>query len=232
MIPIAILAGGMATRLGKLSESKPKSLIETAGRPFIDWQLDLLEKAGITSVYLLVSHFSNQIVDHLATREKKSLQIQCLVDGPVPAGTGGALLANYDSLPEIFFLMYGDSYLDIDYKAMYEYFLEQDLAYLMAVCKTPLNEVAISNAEVANGKVVQFSKNQFSIRMEYEDFGLSILRREILTPFLSNKNCDLSTITEKLAFEGKVGSYIVNDKYYEVGSSQGISDFEKHMGAL
>jgi NDP-sugar pyrophosphorylase family protein len=155
-----------------------------------------------------------------------------LVDGPVPAGTGGALLANYDSLPEIFFLMYGDSYLDIDYKAMYEYFLEKDFAYLMAACKTPLNEVAISNAEVANGKVVQFSKNQFSIRMEYEDFGLSILRREILTPFLSNKKCDLSTITEKLAFEGKVGAYIVNDKYYEVGSSQGISDFEKHMGAL
>jgi NDP-sugar pyrophosphorylase family protein len=231
MIPMVILAGGLATRLGELTVSTPKSLIPVSGRKFIDWQIELIENAGIQEIYFLISHLSDQIIDHLKTRQNDRVKFHYMFDGPEPAGTGGALLNNFNSLPEEFFLMYGDSYLDLDYVNMHKYFLQMKTDYLMSICETPQNDIAQSNVEYKDGIVMSYSKIKPSMEMKHEDFGVSILHRKVLSEFAGQQRCDLSVITSQLASEGKVMAFLVSDNYYEVGSTQGIQELERHLEA-
>jgi len=229
MIPMVVLAGGLATRLGHLTETTPKSLISISGRPFVDWQLDLIEKAGIGEVYFLLSHLSERIINHLETKMNSKLKFHYLLDGVEPAGTGGALIRNFAQLPKEFFLMYGDSYLQLDYASVHKSFVESGADYLMTICKTPENGVAQSNVEFEDGKVKAYSKNHKTPGMHFEDFGLSILKKEVLRSYLGEAKCDLSKITSELASHGRVSAFLVNGKYFEVGSSRGIADIQHYL---
>ena len=92
MLPIAILAGGLATRIKPLSNSIPKSLVEIYEKPFVEWQLQLLEKNNFKRVVICASHRSDMIEDFIANRPKTNLEILFSLDGDKQLGTGGALI--------------------------------------------------------------------------------------------------------------------------------------------
>ena len=75
-VPVAILAGGRATRLGALVERAPKALIEVAGRAFIDHQLDLLHRNGIRRVVLCLGHQADQIEAHLGDGSSHGIELR------------------------------------------------------------------------------------------------------------------------------------------------------------
>lgn len=114
-IPVAILCGGLATRLGQRTIDKPKSMIKIAGKPFIRWQIEMLNKQGLTNIVLCLGHLWEPIVI-----ETFDLNCSYSIDGPIKLGTGGAIKKALSKLSGMFFVMYGDSYLPINYKPIYE----------------------------------------------------------------------------------------------------------------
>ncbi|NBS53364.1 MAG: hypothetical protein EBS96_12300 [Spartobacteria bacterium] len=135
MLPIAILSGGLATRLRPLTERIPKALIEVAGRPFVDWQLELLAAAGIKRVVFCVGYLGEMIEAHVGEGARFGLEVAYCYDGPTLLGTGGALRQALHLLGEEFLVLYGDSHLPIDYAAVTEAFLKSNKLGLMTVLK-------------------------------------------------------------------------------------------------
>src|SRR5438034_10495377 len=121
-LPVAVLAGGLATRLGVLSAARPKSLVPVAGRPFVDHQLELLHRRGLRRVVFCLGHLGDQVVAHVGDGSRYGLDVDYSFDGPRPLGTAGALRQAARLLGDVFWVLYGDSYLDFAYAAAFEAF--------------------------------------------------------------------------------------------------------------
>src|SRR5947209_13955231 len=104
-VPVALLAGGLATRLRPISEAIPKALVDVAGKPFIDHQLDLLHRNGIRNIVLCLGHLGEQIENYLGDGSSRGLHLRYSYDGETPAGTGGALRWATPMLDEVFWVL-------------------------------------------------------------------------------------------------------------------------------
>ena len=118
MLPIVILAGGLGTRLGSLTENTPKCLLKVNQKPFIELQLELLREAGYSNVFLCLSHHAEKVVAHLGNGKRFDIDIEYSFDGSSQLGTGGAIRKVLPKLGPEFAVIYGDSYLPIDYKTV------------------------------------------------------------------------------------------------------------------
>jgi NDP-sugar pyrophosphorylase family protein len=90
-LPVVILAGGLATRLRPLTEKIPKSLVEVAGRPFLEHQIALLRKNGITEIFLCVGYLGQMIEALFGNGKQHGVRIAYSYDGDKLLGTGGAI---------------------------------------------------------------------------------------------------------------------------------------------
>src|SRR5271156_2679409 len=132
-LPAAILAGGLATRLRPITEKVPKLLVDIAGEPFFSHQIRLLKKAGLSRLVLCVSYLGEKIVELYGDGSKFGVQIEYSFDGDKLLGTGGALIRALPKLGDAFYVLYGDSYLPIDYRAVGDYFHDSGKLGLMTV---------------------------------------------------------------------------------------------------
>ena len=133
MLPVAILTGGLATRLRPITKSIPKALIEVAGKPFIAHQLQYLRLQGITSVILCTGYLGEMIQNFVGNGSNWDLEVNYSSDGSILLGTGGALKRALPRLGENFFVLYGDSYLPINYVNVQKAFIDSGKLGLMTV---------------------------------------------------------------------------------------------------
>ncbi len=173
MLPVAILAGGLATRLGPLTETLPKSLIAINGEPFVAHQLRLLRRSGVQHVILCVGHLGNMIEDTIGDGSAFGMKVEYSYDGAALLGTAGALKNALPKLREKFFVMYGDSYLTCDYAAIEQEFSRQNKLGLMTVFRND-GQWDASNVEFEEGSILAYSKKNRSARMRYIDYGLGV----------------------------------------------------------
>src|SRR5262249_6822966 len=156
-IPVALLAGGLATRLRPLTTRVPKAMLEVAGKPFVDHQLDLLYRNGIRRVVLCLGYMGEQVQEHLGDGRDRGLELSYSFDGERLLGTGGALRRALPMLGEACWVLYGDSYLDIDYRAVLDRFLAHPLLGLMTVLRNQ-NQWDRSNVVFRDGQLLCYSK--------------------------------------------------------------------------
>jgi NDP-sugar pyrophosphorylase family protein len=133
--PVAILAGGRATRLLPLTQDLPKALVPVAGEPFISHQLKLLRREGIDRVVLCLGHLGERVQDYVVDGRGFDLAVDYSFDGEQPLGTGGALKRAIPLLGDSFFVLYGDSYLDIAYSEPLAIFRKSGAGALMTVLR-------------------------------------------------------------------------------------------------
>jgi NDP-sugar pyrophosphorylase family protein len=226
VLPVAILAGGLGTRISSVSNGLPKSLMEFNKKPFLEWQLRLLEKNKCKDVVLCVGYKSELIEKYIKSRPKSNLNIQLSNDGDISLGTGGALVNARKYLGEAFLVLYGDSYLTVNFKEVSEYFLSIKNLGLLTVLKNDLN-LEPSNVYLKNKHVLKYDKIYKLKSMQYIDYGLSAFKLDALKGYQSKKFLDLSIILTNLATQKQLAGYQVFKRYYEVGSIQGAKDFEK-----
>ena len=162
-LPVALLAGGLATRLRPVTEKIPKLLVEVAGEPFFSHQLRLLQAAGLTRVVLCVGHLGEQIVAHYGDGAKWGMQLEYVFDGPRLLGTGGALIQALPKLGDAFYVLYGDSYLPVDYQAVGDAFQRSGRLGLMTVYENR-GRYEVSNVEFAAGEIKRYDKRRVSGR--------------------------------------------------------------------
>lgn len=228
MFPVAILAGGLATRLRPITEKIPKALVEVAGRPFIEWQLDYLKAQGVTHVVLCVGYLGEQIRELIGDGSAYGLQVDYSFDGPKLLGTAGALKQAIPLLGDTFFVFYGDSYLPIDFRAVECSFIEQKKPALMTVLKNG-DQWDTSNVVFKNGRLIEYNKQKKNSEMNYIDYGLGIVKTSVFSSMPENEPFDLATIYHQLSLQGNLAAYEVFERFYEIGSHQGLKETTEYL---
>jgi NDP-sugar pyrophosphorylase family protein len=231
MLPVAILAGGLATRLGALTEKVPKSLIQVAGEPFIAHQLRLMQTSGIQQVILCVGHLSEMIKDAVGDGSAFGVKVEYSYDGEALLGTAGAIRTALPKLGVNFFVLYGDSYLPCDFAAIEKEFLQSNKPGLMTVFRND-GQWDASNVEFEAGRILEYSKKNRTSRMRYIDYGLGAFRA---AAFTGTDAMDLADVYADLLKSGELAAVEVQERFYEIGSPTGLKEmanFLSQPGAL
>jgi NDP-sugar pyrophosphorylase family protein len=227
-VPAVVLAGGLATRLRPITENIPKALVDVAGRPFIDHQLALLRRHGIRQVVLCLGYRGEQVQDYLGNGSAYGMDLRYSFDGEHLLGTGGALRRSAALLDEIFWVMYGDSYMDIDYRAVLADFLRRDALGLMTVLRND-GRWDKSNAVFHDGRLLRYDKRCASPEMTFIDYGVALLRRQVLDRIPADQPHDLADLYSILVAEGQMVGYEVTQRFYEIGSLAGLEETRAYL---
>ena len=228
---MAILAGGLATRLQPLTRDTPKSLIEVAGRPFVIHQLQLLHEQGFEKVVLCVGHLGEQIEALVGREPLPGLTIQYSFDGAQLLGTAGAIRNALPLLGETFFVLNGDSYLRCPLARMQAAYFEQQRPAFMAVLHNE-SRWGESNVLMKDGELVEYNKRAPRAAMRHIDFGISVLSHAVFAAPSAPGPTDLADLCHELSLRGELGGFEVSARFYEVGSLQGIRDTEDFLSQL
>ena len=224
-LPVAILAGGMATRLRPITEKIPKLLVEVAGEPFFSHQLRLLKSAGLTRIVLCIGYLGQQIVDLYGDGAKWGVKIEYAFDGPKLLGTGGALIAALPKLGDAFYVLYGDSYLPIDYRAVGEFFLRSGRLGLMTVYENH-GRYDTSNVWFESGAIKVYDKKNKLPQMHHIDYGLGVFRAAAFDGFPRDSPVDLAEVQKSLVARNELAGFEIKERFYEIGSHEGLTELD------
>lgn len=227
MIPLAILAGGRATRLGSLAAGGPKSLVPAGGAPFLDHQLAWASRQGVRRVVLCVGYRSAAIRRHIGSGRRRGLAIRCSDEGPRPIGTAAALRRALPLLGPRFFVLYGDSYLPVPYAAVEGAQRAAGLPALMVIHRNA-GRWARSNVAPRGGRVARYVPGG-GAGLRWIDAGLAVLTRAALA---ISRDADLPAVYERLAAAGLLACWRSRLRFYEVGSPRGLGEFRRRAAAL
>lgn len=225
-LPVVILAGGLATRLRSLTEKIPKALIEVAGRPFLEHQIELLKRNAISDVVLCVGYLGEMIEQRYGDGAELGVRIRYSSDGSKLLGTGGAIKRSLALLPDVFFVLYGDSYLPVDYQAVAGAFQEAGEPALMTVYANA-DAWDTSNVWFEHGEIRLYSKREKLPEMRYIDYGLMICTRQIFCDYPDDAQFDLADSLENLSRKGQLAGYEVSQRFYEIGSPAGLAELDR-----
>lgn len=228
VLPVAILSGGLATRLRPLTETIPKALIELNGQPFLAHQLRLLSSRGIERVVLCVGYRGEMIQDFVGDGARFGLHVDVVFDGPVLLGTAGAVRLAVPLLGNSFFVLYGDSYLPCDYSAVCRAFLRSGKRGLMTVFRNE-GQFDTSNVEFRDGQILRYDKKNRTPEMHHIDYGLGAFRAGVFTGLPEGVPCDLATVYQDLLSAGELAAFEVPERFYEIGSPQGIEETAAYL---
>jgi NDP-sugar pyrophosphorylase family protein len=228
MLAVAILAGGLATRLRPLTDRVPKSLLEIAGRPFIFHQLEMLRNEGVDRVVLCVGHLGEQIRAVVGDGRSHGIAIDYSFDGNELLGTGGALRRALPMLGAAFFVLNGDSYLRCPLARIQYAFEASGRPALMTVLRND-NRWERSNVLYKNGEIIEYDKHSPRADMAHIDFGLAVISSAVFAPYAAAKVIDLADICQDLSRSGLLAAFEVMERFYEIGSLQGIADTEEFL---
>jgi N-acetyl-alpha-D-muramate 1-phosphate uridylyltransferase len=215
--PVCILAGGLGTRLGDAVRDTPKPLLEVAGRPFALWQLELLRDHGARRVVMCVGYLGERI--EAAVGSPYGLDVRYVHDPPDLAGTAGAVRGALDLLGDRFLVLYGDTYLRIDYGDVDRAFAAAGTPALMTVLRND-GRWDTSNVLFDGARVVAYDKRHPTPEMRWIDYGLGALRPEAL----AIPGDDLAEVYAELARRGQLAGYEATERFYEIGTPESLAE--------
>lgn len=232
-----ILAGGLGTRMRPRTETVPKSLLDVAGRPFVDHQLAWLAAHGVSSVVLSIGHLGEELEAHVGDGARYGIPVRYVREGALLRGTAGALrlAADEGALEAEFLVVYGDSYLPIDFGAVARAFRASALPALMTVFKND-GRWDTSNVvyDEATERIVVYDK-QRKLRaaddFRYIDYGLSAFQKGALERAVpTGVRYDLADVMGELSVKGELAGLRVTERFYEIGSPEGLAELERLLG--
>jgi NDP-sugar pyrophosphorylase family protein len=223
--PVAILAGGLATRLRPETDKTPKALLTVAGEPFLLHQLRLLRANGFRKIVLCVGYLGEMIKAQIGDGTDIGLQITYSFDGPNLLGTGGALRRALPNLGQEFVVIYGDSYMPVDYAAIVEAFVRSGKPALMTALKNE-GRWDTSNVWFEDGEIRRYDKRLRTAEMRYIDYGIAVLSATVFESFLGDVPFDLADLYSRLVSGKQMAAYEVKERFYEIGSRHGLAELD------
>jgi NDP-sugar pyrophosphorylase family protein len=227
--PVCILAGGLGTRLGGRVRDTPKPLLEVAGEPFLLHQLRLLAGHGAREAVVCVGYLGERIRDTIGP-ERFGVEIAYSFDSPELDGTLGAVRRARPLLGERFLVLYGDTYLRIDYVDVARAWQASGLPAVMTVLRNE-GRWDTSNVLYADGKVLRYDKHAPSADMRWIDYGLGGLTADALAAVDAQER-DLAGLYGRLAQRGQLCGYEASERFYEIGTPSGLSETEAFLSGL
>jgi MurNAc alpha-1-phosphate uridylyltransferase len=228
MFAVAILAGGLATRLRPITSTIPKALVEVAGKPFIIWQLAYLRAQGVRKVVLCVGYLGEMIERLVGTGESYGLQISYSYDGAKLLGTGGALKMALPMLGDRFFVLYGDSFLPVHFGEVQDAYLSSGQPALMTIIKN-CDRWDKSNVLYVDGRLIEYNKRSPLPTMEHIDYGLGVLSSSVFRGYPDDTLFDLASVYHDLSVKGYLAGLEVRERFYEIGSHAGLKEAQEYF---
>jgi NDP-sugar pyrophosphorylase family protein len=224
--PICILAGGLGTRLGERVQETPKPLLEVAGEPFLVHQLRLLADHAAREVVLCVGYRGEQIESEIGC-ERFGIRIQYSYDAPELDGTLGAIRRALPLLGERFLVLYGDTYLRLDYADADRVWRESGLPAMMSVLRNE-SRWDTSNVRYEDGRVLSYNKRAPTPDMHWIDYGLGGLKADALA-VVDETEGELAELYKQLAGLGKLCGYEASERFYEIGTPSGLKEADAFL---
>jgi len=203
-------------------------MVPVAGEPFIAHQLRLLAGQGIQEVVICCGFLGEQIEDYVRDGAAFGCAVRYSYDGSTLRGTGGAIKNALPSLGEHFFVMYGDSYLPIKFRLVYEISLSFGTIGMMTVFHNE-NRWDRSNVDFRDGRIRNYDKVKITPHMQYIDYGLGILKPGAFERFGKDEVFDLSRVYGDLVEAGQLGGFEVKQRFYEIGTPSGLRETDEML---
>jgi NDP-sugar pyrophosphorylase family protein len=243
-VQAVILAGGLATRMRPETLTVPKSMLEVAGRPFVDWQLETIAACGYRDVVLCVAYLGDRIRDHVGDGARFGLRVSYSDErfgvgapkhqaeaGPRLLGTAGALRMALDLLAPTFLVTYGDSYLPFDYAAPLRTLdAHSNCDGVMAVYKNEGRWDA-SNVVTDGTWVLRYEKGAKDPALDHIDYGATALRREVVAGVPAGEPHGLDAIQQDLAARKRLRACVARERFFEIGSPDGLRELDSHLSS-
>jgi NDP-sugar pyrophosphorylase family protein len=228
-----VLAGGLATRMRPRTLTVPKSMLEVAGRPFVDWQIEALVASGLRDVVMCIAHLGDSIRDHVGDGAKLGARVVWSEEGPELLGTGGALRVALPLLRDTFLVTYGDSYLPFDYAApLRTLAAHDDCDAVMAIFKNE-GKWDTSNVVTDGERVLRYEKGMGASDSTFDhiDYGATALRRSLLESLPSNASqpLGLDALQRDLAARKRLRAFVAHARFFEIGSPEGLAELDRHL---
>jgi NDP-sugar pyrophosphorylase family protein len=224
--PVCILAGGLGRRLGERTRYLPKPLLEVAGEPFLVHQLRLLAASGVREVVLCVGH-RGELVEAQIGAERFGVRISYSHDAPGLDGTLGAIRRAAAHLGARFLVLYGDTYLRIDYAASAAAWARSELPAMMTVLRNE-GRWDTSNARFDGIRVTAYDKRRPDPRMCWIDYGLGGLTAGALTACAAATR-DLAQLYHVLATRGELFGFLATERFYEIGTPAALHETDAFL---
>lgn len=228
-IPVAILAGGLATRLRPITETIPKSLVEVAGKPFLERQLVYLRDQGFRRIVVCLGHLGAKVEERFGDGSALGVHLDYSYDGPVLLGTGGALRKALPLLGPAFVVLYGDSFLPIGYKEVVEAFQQEGRPALMTVFRNE-DQWDSSNVLFESDEIRHYNKRARAPGVRHEmrhiDYGMMVFRPCVFDGYPEGA-LDLAHVLEDLVARRELAGFEVSHRFYEIGSHAGLAELNQ-----
>ena len=231
--PLVVLAGGLGTRMRSSVPNVPKSMIPVLDRPFIEWQLEWLVAQGVRDVIFCIGHLGGDIRRHVGTGVSFGIHATYVDEGDALKGTAGALRLAVDELgiATPFYVLYGDSLLDVSVADVSSTYQRSGLPALMTVYRNE-RRWEESNA-VFDGRIVTRYEKLLAAPptdMVYVDYGFLIIDSTVIDEFVpTGEVADLANVLGRLSSSGRLAGFEASRRFFEIGSPPGLVALEEYL---
>ena len=213
-----ILAGGFGTRLAKVSEGKPKPLVEVAGKPMLERQIDFLLSHGIRDIRLSLHHKAEQIIAFCESKWPGGFEY---IVEPKPLGTGGGIRFASKDLKEPYLVVNGDTLSDIDMPK----FMASAPNTIVAAYQGDARPFGL--LEIKDEKVIGFLEKPQELRDGYINAGLYLLHPDVFAHITTDAFMMEKDIFPQLASEGKLNVFMHKGYWIDCGTEERLIQAHK-----
>ncbi|AAY80604.1 nucleotidyltransferase family protein [Sulfolobus acidocaldarius] len=215
-----ILAGGYGKRLRPLTDEKPKPLVEIGGKPILEWQILLLKRYKISSVYILAGYKKEVLLDWVSKNQERLEVKLAILSETEPLGTGGAIKRLEDFIKEPFYVLNGDIITNLDLDKLKISEDSDDLASIALVpLKSPYGIIRMKDG----GKIIEFVEKPI-IKDYWINAGIYYMKPQIFE-FLPVKGDVEKTTFPLLAEKGILSGKTYDSVYWR--SIDTLKDYEE-----
>jgi len=226
-VQVVVIMGGLGTRLREITSECPKALVDVNGKPFFEYELQLLVREGFQKYVFCVGYLGTMIQAYFGDGSRYGVSIQYSFEEEKLLGTGGAIRKAADLLDENFMTIYADSFMDVDYKEIiYKYAVGKcrGKCALMAVYRND-GRYDKSNVVYENGQIILYDKDKNINTMHYIDYGIGMFEKSLFLDYGMDVKFDLALIQHSLSVEGKLEGVEVFRRFYEIGNNISYNEF-------
>jgi N-acetyl-alpha-D-muramate 1-phosphate uridylyltransferase len=225
---VAVIAGGKGTRLFPLTKDLPKPMVPVNGKPFLEYEINLLKNNGISDFVFCVGYLGRVIQGYFGDGEELGVRIRYSFDGEKPLGVIGALKSAEPLLEESFFMTYADCYLRADYENAMRKFRNSGRLGLMFVYENR-DKYGKSDVEVKDGYVVNYDKKNNTPNMTFINYGATALRKKSLDLVPGDQEFGEEEFFGRLIKDRELLAHVVTERFYEIGTKESLKEFQEFI---
>jgi len=212
-----ILAGGRGARLGQLTDTRPKPMIEIHGKPFLAYQIEQLREHGFESVLLLLGYLPEVVQEYFGDGRRWGIGLEYSVSA-VENQTGRRLKLAAPFLDPCFMLMYCDNYWPMQFEKMWQRFLRANVPAIITIYRNKDSYTRNTVRVDRDGYVSLYDKSRTSPGLQGVEISYALLRKSVVDLLPEENVLMEQALYPQLAGRRELLAYVTDHRYYSIGA--------------